>query len=153
MSHLEEKYGKECVCHIGTYSQEGVKSGIKDIARVLEIPFSEGNEISKVLDSIKDSVPPQPSFADYDKLKNSPTELDRKQWKVFNDLENKYSKIFDLARKFEGCMRNFGVHASAYLVTPVPITDIFPTRRDKKTGVTVTLYPGVTIEELGGVGL
>lgn len=98
-------------------------------------------------------MPPQPSFTDYDKLKDSPVELEREQWKTFNDIENKYPEIFKLARNFEGCKRGFGVHASAYLVMPIPITDVFPTRRDKESGVTVTLYPGTTIEELGGVGL
>lgn len=152
VEHLEDRYGKPCVCHIGTYTQEGVKSGLKDVARVLDIPYAESDAISKEIDSMEDSVPPQPSFDDYDKLKESPSELEREQWKKFNELEQKYPKLFDLARKFEGCKRNFGVHASAYLVTPVPITDVFPTRRDDKAGVTVTLYPGTTIEELGGVG-
>lgn len=154
VQHLEDMYGKEKVCHIGTYTQEGVKSGLKDVARVFRISFQESNEISKKIDEISDnaSIPPQPSFSDFDKLKESPSEFERKQWKEFDKLEKKYEKLFELARKFEGCKRNFGIHASAYLAMPIPISDVFPTRRDSKTGVTVTLYPGTTIEELGGVG-
>lgn len=148
--HLEDVYGKECVCHIGTYSQEGVKSGLKDVARVLEIPYKESNDISKQLDRIA-AVPPQPKFKDYDVLRDSPVEQERKQWDIFHALEEEYPELFRVARALEGCKRNFGIHASAVLAMPMPVTDVFPTRRDKTTGVTVTLYPGTAVEELGGV--
>ena len=64
ITHLEDYYGKECVSHIGTYTVSGVKSGIKDVCRVLEIDFVESNNISKALDEINDT--PQPKFSDYD---------------------------------------------------------------------------------------
>lgn len=150
VQHLEEVYGKDCVCHIGTYSEEGVKSGLKDVGRALDIPFEIMNSLTKEIDQLKELVPPQPKFFDYDKLKDSPVDSDRNQWQIWHNLEEKNKELFRLARNFEGMKRNFGIHASAYLVMPEPITNYFPTRKDK-TGVTVTLYPGTVIEEYGGV--
>ena len=85
IEHLEETYGKDHVAHIGTFSYLGVKSGIKDVGRVLRIPFDVVNGINKKLDEIIEA--PGASFADYDSLKDSPDPLDREKWKEFNKLE------------------------------------------------------------------
>lgn len=151
--HLEDEYGKDNVCHIGTYTQMGVKSGLKDIARVFRYSFDDANAISKEIDELAEFVPPQPLFADYDKLKDSPNKNERAMWDKFDALEKKYPTLFSTARKFEGLKRSFGIHASAILAMPSHVNDVFPTRLDNSTGVTVTLYPGTMIEELGGVKL
>lgn len=147
IKHLEDYYGKECVCHIGTYTASGVKSGIKDVCRVLDIGFSESNNISKILDEINDT--PQPKFSDYDDLKNNENPGDIAKWERFNSLEKKYSEVFRLARKFEGLKRNFGVHASGILVMPIEVNKMIPTRT--ADGISVSLYTGPEIEELNGV--
>lgn len=147
IKHLEDYYGQECVCHIGTYTASGVKSGIKDVCRVLDIGFSESNNISKVLDEINDT--PQPKFSDYDNLKNNENPGDLAKWERFNRLEKKYSEVFRLARKFEGLKRNFGVHASGILVMPIEVNKMIPTRT--ADGISVSLYTGPEIEELNGV--
>ena len=149
LKHLSEFYGPECVCHIGTYTASGVKSGIKDVCRVLEISFAESNEISKQLDEINDT--PQPKFKDYDNLKNNENPGDIERWKKFDALEKKYCNIFRLARKFEGLKRNFGVHASGILAMPIPITDMIPTR--VIDGESVCLYTGPEVEELNLIKL
>ena len=143
VSHLEDYYGKEYVAHIGTYTTMGVKSGLKDVGRVLDIPFTIMNNISKVIDTIK--VKAQPSFKDYDVLKDGDAN-EQNMWEIFNNLEQENKEIFRLARAFEGTPRNFGVHASGILVTPIPISDITPTRVDGN-GVTITLYTGPQLEQ------
>ena len=143
IEHLEKYYGETKVCHIGTYTQSGVKSGIKDVCRVLEIDFVESNNISKRLDEINDT--PQPKFADYDNLQNNENPDDLERWKKFNELEKEYSEVFRLARKYEGLKRNFGVHASGILVMPLDVTDMIPTR--VSDGISVCLYTGPEVEE------
>ena len=139
ISYLEEYYTPECVCHIGTYTVSGVKSGIKDVCRVLEIDFNESNAITKQIDEINDT--PQPKFKDFDNLK----EDDPENWKKFDALEKKYPEVFRLARKFEGVRRQFGVHASGILAMPIPINEMVPTR--VADGVRVALYTGPEVEE------
>lgn len=148
IEHLEDYYGKEKVAHIGTYTQMGVKSGLKDVGRVLDVDFGAMNLISKKLDEILDK--PQPKFKDFDDLENSDNAADRQHWKEFNDLEKQNPELFRLARAFEGIPRNFGVHASGILVVPMPVSDLFPTRK-AKDGTTVTLYTGPQLEDLSAI--
>lgn len=142
--HLEDYYGADHVAHIGTYTVMGVKSGLKDIGRVLEISFDTMNNISKKLDEILDI--PQPKFKDFDNLKESDNDNDRQAWLEFNKLEEENREIFRLARKFEGLHRNFGVHASGILAMPISVNDMVPTRI--ADGVRVALFTGPELEEL-----
>lgn len=144
--HLEEYYGKEKVAHIGTYTTMGVKSGLKDVGRVLDMPFDlVNNQICKKIDEINIDKT-TPTFKDYDSLKDG-NDNEEKQWIEFNKLEKQNKELFRLARAFEGIPRNFGVHASGILVTPCDVNDYVPTRLDKNTGVTITLYTGPQLEE------
>lgn len=146
IEHMEDTYGKECVAHIGTYTEMGVKNGIKDIGRVLDIDFAITNQISKKITEITDNAP-SVSFKDLDEL----IDIDPKKYAEFKQLEDNNKELFRLARRFEGTKRNFGVHASGLLVTPIPVSEIFPYRVDKDTGVRVTLYTGPQVEECNGV--
>ena len=144
--HLEEYYGKEKVAHIGTYTTMGIKSGLKDVGRVLDMPFDlVNNQICKKIDEINIDKT-TPTFKDYDSLKDG-NDNEQKQWIEFNKLEKQNKELFRLARAFEGIPRNFGVHASGILVTPCDVNDYVPTRLDKNTGVTITLYTGPQLEE------
>ena len=141
--HLEDVYGKPKVAHIGTWTKLSVLQGIKDFARVLDIPFVEANSMNQELKKIMSK--PQAKFKDFDALK----EEDPKAYEKFHEYEEKYPEVFRLARKFEGSCRQYGIHASGILVTPVDVTDVVPTRRDSESGDTVTLYTGVELEEIG----
>ena len=144
--HLKDYYGEECVAHIGTYSAMGVKSGLKDVARVLDIDFKTINDITKAIDAINDS--PGLKFKDLDAMKEGEPN-DKKAWEDFNRLENDNKELFRLARAFEGTPRNQGVHASGVLVTPMPVTDLFPVRY--KDGVAIALYTGPQLEHYGAI--
>lgn len=142
--HLEDKNGHDKVAHIGTYTEMGVKSGLKDVGRVLEIPFGIMNEISKKITEITDDAP-SIKFKHLDALADGENPGDLEKYKEFCELENNYPEIFRLARRFEGTKRNAGIHASGVLVTPMPVNDLFPTRT--VDGVKVTLYTGPQLEE------
>ena len=149
ISHLEDVYGKTNVAHIGTYSEMGVKSGLKDVGRALNIPFDTMNALSKQIDEI--NIKAQPDFKDYDDLKNSQDQAEQKDWEKFHKLELENYEIFRLARKFEHLKRNFGVHASGILAMPLTVTDMVPIRY--VDGVAITLYTGPEVEELGLIKL
>lgn len=126
----------------------GVKNGLKDVGRVLDIDFNTMNDLTKQIDIITDEAP-SIKFKDLDDLING-TENEKKKYEQFKDLENKYLEVFRLARAFEGTPRNMGVHASGVLITPYPINNIFPTRIDED-GSLVTIFTGPQVENLGGV--
>ena len=150
IQYLKDKYGEECVSFIGTYTEMGVKSGLKDVGRVLNIDFATMNALTKKIDEWTDEAP-SIKFKDLDKLADG-DERDRAIYQEFKATEEQYPELFRLARAFEGTPRNQGVHASGILVTPMPINDMFPTRTDKE-GNRVTLYTGPQAEMVGGVKL
>lgn len=152
--HLEDKYGVPNVAKIGTYTTMGVKSGLKDVCRVLNVPFLESNAITKRIDEVCVGQA-QPTFADYDDLANG-TEQEKEEWLKFHKIEEEYPEYFRLARAFEGSPKNFGVHASGVLVTPMPITDMFPIHRQYQgagdtEGIPVTLWTGPQLEHFGAI--
>lgn len=147
IEHIKDLYGDSNVAHIGTYSQIGVKSGLKDIGRALKIPFDKMNALSKIIDDFKDVVPPQPKFKHYDALKDG-NATEQSLYNKWQKLEADNKELFRLARAFEGLKRNFGVHASGVLAMPCRVDDYFPTRTDE-SGVTITLFTGTECEELG----
>ena len=162
INHLEEVHGRDAVCHIGTYTEMGVKSGLKDFGRVLGIDFGVMNNLTKKIDEITEEVPGI-KFKDLDGYKTDAEEALKEgdqqtydkliaKYNEFKKIENQYTELFRLARKFEGTPRNMGSHASGILVLPCNVTDYFPTRVDKG-GVKVALFTGPQLESLGAIKL
>ena len=161
IAHFEEQHGKECVAHIGTYTQLGVKNGLKAFARSLDIPYADINKVTKNLDEIIES--PKLTFKDFDNL-NIINDSDdegsiankKAKYKKFKAIEDKYPELFRLARRFEGIPLNMGVHASGILVTPCPVNNYFATRlAEDNTGnmVKTTLFTGPQLESLKAIKL
>jgi DNA polymerase-3 subunit alpha len=149
--YLEDKYGKECVCHIGTYTEMGVKNGIKDVGRVLSLPFEDMNTLTSKVDEWAECFSaPKLRFKDLDGLEGSTRENEIKAYNEYKEAEARYPELFRLARTYEGTPRNPGVHASGILITPMPVNDMFPTRVDKE-GTKITLYTGPQLEELKAI--
>ena len=140
---LCEQYGHDNVSSVGTLTLMGVKNGVKDVMRVLEYSFDESDAVSKKLEEIcgEDEI----SFNRLDAYE----EDDPEAYKAYKELENQYPEVFKLARKFNGCVRNMGVHAGGVVITPCAINDIFPTRTNE--GRKVTVWEKNTTEHAGGV--
>ena len=127
----------EKTSQVGTWTMVGVKNGLKDVARVLELPFAESNELTKNFD---DGV----TWKDID-------ELDGEEKKKIEELENKYSEIFRIARKLDGVKRNCGIHAGGVLITDKAINEYFPTRT--VNGRKVSIWDKNEVEEANGCKL
>ena len=142
---LCEQYGHDNVSSVGTLTLMGVKNGVKDVMRVLDYSFTESNSVSKALDEIYDE--PDLSFEKLDSFEVD----DPAAYKEYKKLESKYPEVFRLARKFNGCVRNMGVHAGGVVITPTIINDTFPTRTEK--GRKITVWEKNTTEKAGGVNI
>ena len=86
----------------------GVKSGLKDVGRVLNIDFGTMNNITKTIDELTDNAP-SIKFKNLDALKDGGSK-DNANYINFKRLENEHKELFRLARVFEGTKRNFGVN-------------------------------------------
>ena len=148
IQHFKDYYGEEKVAHIGTFSVMGVKSGLTDVGRVLNVPLATVKKITKDLDEIMGNPAGGFEFKDLDKLAEENPDAHAK----FKAIEDNNAEMFRLARAFEGTPRNTGVHASGILVTPMPVTDVTPVIYTKD-GEAVTLFPKEPIEACGFVKL
>ena len=123
-----------------------IYTGIKDFARVLDVPLSVVDKINKKLQSLANGNP-KASFKFFDAMEQS----NPSGYAEFKALENENQELFRLARKFEGSIRQWGTHASGVIACPKSLIGLFPTRYDPKTGETVALFTGSEIEEAGGI--
>ena len=133
IDYMEHKYGLENTCQVGTWTMVGVKNGLKDVARVLDLPFAEANELTKSFD---DGV----TWKDIDALEGEERER-------IALLEKKYSEIFRIARKLDGCKRNCGIHAGGFIAAPQTINTFVPTRTVK--GRKVSMWDKNEVEDAG----
>ncbi len=138
IAHCTEKYTSERVANIVTFGKMAARNAVRDVARVLEVPYAEADRWSKM-------VPP-PQQGRHIPLKKS-VEDDA-------DLKNEYQtnpvakKVFDYAFKLEGTIRSHGVHAAGVVIAPDDIVKFMPLEMAQK-GVVTTQYPMGSVEELG----
>ena len=146
LNYIQDTYGHDNISQVGTVTKLGVKNGISDICRVLDIPFAESKAITKEIDEIMNHAP-SIKFKHLDRLKDDPKTMPL--YEQFKALENKYEDIFRLARKFEGTPRNTGIHAGGVLITPMPVNKVFPTKM--VDGRKVTVWDKDIVEMMGGI--
>ncbi len=142
IKHTQDLYHPENVGHIVTFGTLKPKNCIADVGRILEIPLAEVNMLKKC-------VPDNPKA----KLKdcfNPPTEKmpDGGQLIPYKD-DPRYQKLFELALKLEGCVRNTGLHASGMVIGLTPLPDWAPVFKDNKTGEVAVQYTMDIIEPCG----
>jgi len=138
LDYVTNKYGADKVAHICTFGTMATKSAIKDVARVLKLPLSEADRLTKL-------VPDAPKMNFSIAYKDSP-EL-KAELSSQNELVRTTLKF---AETLEGSVRQTGVHACGILISRDPLTDhipVMPTKDDDK--LLTTQYDGHFVEDIG----
>lgn len=132
------KYGTDRVANIVTFGRMAARAAVRDVARVLQVPYSDADRIAKMI-----PPPVQGRHIPLEKsLHDSP------------DLKNEYEsnptakQVFDMAVRLEGTVRSHGIHAAGVVIAPDEIVKFAPLEMAQK-GVVSTQYPMGPIEELG----
>jgi DNA polymerase-3 subunit alpha len=136
LNYVIDKYGKNQVAQIINYGTMAAKSAIKDVARVLDLPLNESNELAKL-------VPEKPGT----KLKEAIEEI--KELKAIYDGQGLKSTVLKEALNLEGSVRNTGIHASAVIIAPSDLMEHLPLSVAKDSDLWVTQWDGVVIESAG----
>ena len=134
IDYVSRKYGEDHVVQIVTFGTMKAKAAIRDVGRVLNVPYSEVDNIAK-------QVPFDPKMTLDKALVLS---------KGLSDLYNgdeRVKELVDMARKIEGMPRNASTHAAGVVITKRPVYEYVPLATND--GQPVTQYTMVTIEELG----
>ncbi|ROI10536.1 DNA polymerase III subunit alpha [Chryseobacterium sp. H3056] len=144
-----EKYGKNNVAQIITYSVLGGKSAIKDAGRVLDVSISETNNIAKL-------VPTTPgmniakAFAKFEKLAPEDKMLAQEMKDILANPQDERYEVLAAAQKMEGCIRNTGIHACGVIITPEDISNLVPiTIASKDADILVSQFDNSVAESAG----
>lgn len=113
INYVKKKYGYENVAQIITYGNMAAKACLKDVARVLKMPFSEANLFSQ-------AIPNTPKITLETALEES------LEFKKFTEKSELHQKIFQIAKKLEGNSRQTGVHAAGVVIAPEPLENLVP---------------------------
>ena len=138
LNYVVNKYGRERVAHLITYSTMAAKVAIKDVARVLGMPFSESNKLTKLIPFKL----PAPTLAETIQLIPELKALYEKK----GSLEQ---KILENAAVLEGCKRQTGIHACGVIIAPDDLINCLPIKADKDSELLITQYEGSLVEHVG----
>lgn len=138
VQYCSEKYGSERVANIVTFGRMAARNAIRDVARVMQVPYAEADRLAKLI--------PQPVQGRHiplaKSIKNDP------------DLKREYEtnavakRVIDQAMILEGTVRSHGVHACGVVIAPDDLVKFLPLEKAQK-GVVTTQFPMNQVEELG----
>ena len=138
IEYCTEKYGKDRVTNICTFGKMMGKMAVRDVARVLEVPYAESDRIAKLV--------PDPQMGHHIPLEISVKENpDLKQEYESNPTAK---EVIDFAMRLEGTVRNHGVHACGVVIAPDDLVKFLPLEVSQK-GPIATQFPSTQVEELG----
>ena len=132
------KYGTDRVANIVTFGRMAARNAVRDVARVLQVPYSEADHLAKMM-----PIPVQGRHVPLSKSLKENFELKNEY-----DSNPTARSVFDLAVQLEGTIRSHGVHAAGVVIAPDDIVKFAPLEMAQK-GVVATQYSMGPIEELG----
>lgn len=133
-----EKYGTDRVANIVTFGRMAARNAVRDVARVLQVPYAESDRLAKMIPPPVQGrhIPLVKSLQENPDLRNE------------NDTNEQAARVFELATKLEGTIRSHGVHAAGVVIAPDDIVKFVPLEMAQK-GVVATQYSMGPIEDLG----
>jgi DNA polymerase-3 subunit alpha len=134
--YVEQKYGRERVAQIITFNVLKAKAVIRDVGRVLGMPFGDVDRIAKLVpDTLKITLD--------EALRQSPplAEMVRTRPEV--------AELWQVAKRLEGLARHAGKHAAGVVISDEPLIEHVPLYRDPKGEEVITQYAMGPIERLG----
>lgn len=138
IEYCAKKYGEDHVSNIATFGKMFGRMAVRDVARVLEVPYAESDRLAKL-------VPPP------NQGRHIPLSVSIKE---DVDLRNEYEnnptakEVLDYAIQLEGTIRSHGVHACGVVIAPDTLANYIPLEMAQK-GVVATQFPMGEVEELG----
>ncbi|MEO6144178.1 MAG: DNA polymerase III subunit alpha, partial [Dermatophilaceae bacterium] len=144
--YVTEKYGEERVAQIVTYGTIKAKQAVKDASRVMGLPFSMGEKLTK-------AMPPAimgkdvPLSAIFDPTHKRYAE--GAQFRQVHDEDPVAQEVVVTALGLEGLKRQWGVHAAGVIMSSEPLLDLIPIMRREQDGQIITQFDYPSCETLG----
>jgi DNA polymerase III subunit alpha len=145
--YVQEKYGRDRVGQIITFGALLSKAAVRDVGRVLQMPFGQVDKLSKMipLEGVK-PVSIEQAIAQEERIRNEmvETEQDRREGR-----ENPVRRLFDYAGKIEGLLRNASTHAAGVVIGDRPLDELVPLYRDPRSDMPATQFNMKWVEPAG----
>jgi DNA polymerase-3 subunit alpha len=138
IDYCVNKYGKNHVANIVTFGRMAARNSVRDVARVLQVPYVEADRLAKMI--------PPPVQGRHIPLALSLSE--NPDLRDENENNEQSARVFDLAMRVEGTIRSHGVHAAGVVIAPDEIVKFVPLEVAQK-GSIATQYSMGPIEDLG----
>ncbi len=138
IQYCTEKYGAARVSNIATFGKMMAKNAVRDVARVLEVPYAEADKLAKL---VPDPVQGHHVHLD-DAIKDVP------ELKQEYETNPTSKEVLDFARQLEGTIRNHGVHACGVIIAPDDLEKFLPLEVSAK-GPIAAQFPMGQVEEMG----
>ncbi|MEB3249876.1 MAG: DNA polymerase III subunit alpha [Merismopediaceae bacterium] len=140
IKYVTEKYGEANVAQIITFNRMTSKAVLKDVARVLDIPYSESDKMAKMI-PISRGKPTKLKVMISD-------ETPEPAFKERYDRDPTIHHWIDMAMRIEGTNKTFGVHAAGVVISSEPLDEIVPLQKNND-GAVITQYFMEDLESLG----
>ena len=136
IDYVKRKYGLDAVSQIATFGTMAAKAVIRDVGRVLDLPFN-------FVDSVAKLIPNELGISLSDALEKEP------QLKERREQEEEVGELLELALRLEGLTRNIGMHAGGVLISPGKISDFSPIYCQPGGESVVSQYDKDDVEAVG----
>ena len=135
IDYVVRKYGKDCVAQIVTFGTMAARGVIRDVGRVMDLPYALCDSIAKMI--------PQELNITIDKALEMNHEL-----KTLYDTDEKIKELINMSRRLEGLPRHTSMHAAGVVISQKEVDEYVPLSR-AADGTIVTQFTMTTLEELG----
>ena len=152
--YVAGKYGKENVGQITTFGSLKARSVIRDVVRVMGLPFAEGDRIAKLVPepvqgkvkALRECIEIEPRLAE---LYEKPTLV--REWTEPDGTQRKVTTrdILDIAMALEGLNRQAGLHAAGVVIADKPLWEYVPVYKDEKSDMLVSQFAKDDAEKAG----
>ena len=137
LDYVVNKYGRDHVAHIVTFEQMAPKSGIADVARVMDLPLAEASRL-KALVPDEPKITMKKAFAESEALKAAA-----------EGANPVVRQVIERASRLDGCVRQPGVHACGIIISRDPLIDTIPIMPTENEDLLTTQYDGHYVEPIG----
>lgn len=131
---IKRRYGANNVTQVITFGTMQARAVVRDVARVLGIPYNEVDQIAKMIQHNK---------------KIEQVIEENKEFKKIINSKKEYSELIEIARKLEGLARHPSIHAAGVVITPRELTEYVPLYKNPERGDISTQYEKNALESIG----
>lgn len=135
IDYVGRKYGTEKVVQIVAFGTLQARNVIRDVARVMDIPYARADAIAKM-------IPKELGITIAKALEMNP------EFRGIYEGDEEVHRLVEMSRRLEGLPRHTTIHAAGVLIAPSDVDDFVPLSRGSDAAVT-TQYPAPTLEHLG----